>query len=152
MLARLRVIMNKSGTLIAKWVVLAAFLTEFILCIVILSENSSSPSLAMTIPRMFAALTTALLVALIIKKLPIKTDTQNLAVKVLACVAMLLRIMTVIFLQYHSRNPTEECFVSSQASSTLTYMDIVSFAAIAVLTWQYLREDKLQKMMLIETN
>lgn len=106
----------------------------------------------MTVPRMFAAFTTVLLVVLLIKKLPIKSDTQILLVKVLACVAMLLRIVTVIMLQYHSRNPTEECFVSSQASSALTYMDIVSFAGIAALTWQHLREDKIQKMVFIETS
>lgn len=150
MLTKARVIINEKGAIIARYLLLGCFITEFILCIVILSGNSSSPSLAMTIPRMLAALASSFFVVCLIKKL-LRDNYQMVTVKALACFSIILRILCFVMVKYYVRNPTEQCYVSSAASSSLSYMDVISCIAIILLAWQYIREDKISKMRMIET-
>lgn len=113
-----------------------------------MEANSSPPALAMTIPRMFAAFFGIVFMISILKKF-LRENLQNLIIKGLACLSILVRVLAIVMLKYYTRNPTEQCFVSQSAGSALTYMDIVSCLAIGLLAWQYLRELKMQKMKMI---
>ena len=85
---------------------MACFLIELILSIVILSGNSSSPSIAMTVPRVFAASFAALFALCLIKKIA-KERYHNLVIKAFIGLSLLMRILAMVLLKYYVRNPTE---------------------------------------------
>lgn len=142
MIAKTRKLIHQKGPLISRLLLMSCFFIEFILCIVILSGNSSPPSLAMTIPRMLASLTSYIFVLFLLKKF-LKDNYQMLAVKGLACLSILIRVLAFVMVKYFVRNPTEQCYVSMSASGALSYMDVMSCVAILMLMWQYIREERI---------
>lgn len=106
MLNKIKTTLNQKGPTIARYVFMGCFLIEFILSIVILSGNSSSPSVAMTVPRIFAALLAGLFAFCLIKKL-LPERYHSLIIKALAGLSLLVRALTLALLKYYTRNPTE---------------------------------------------
>lgn len=123
---------------IAKIIVMACFFVQLTLSIIILTENSSTPSVIMTISRIIAALSSIILTIFVTFKI-IKSGLENIIIKGVAILAICFRILTDLILRYYSKNPTQECFVSYKVTDILTYLDLISLVTILINTYEVLK-------------
>lgn len=124
----------------AKAGIIGIFAIEFFVGLLIIQANSSTISIVITVPRMIASFFSMIFMLLIMRRQRCVNNWKQ-AVKVIATVCIVFRLLSIIGLKYIEGNPSPDCYINTQTFNSLVLMDILSGFTIVTLTVHTFRAD-----------